>query len=483
MGRIPLENGLPPYTSRHSKTKLYRYFRRPPKGVKGRPYVRSYGTKDRKIVWEKFPTVHAGAEKYFDWLRSGRSLTDREIEQILLADAMISAPRSIPTRLDLDRFIDTHGDAEVRALKGPDRERLKQAVNFFNRKVESAFLMKLQLQADTQQKFVTKRFGSDAVPAPANAFTLKDAFEQAWKPAKERGKNTEVETGRYVDEFMSLNGKLDLKDYTRKHWAAWHKDCLNKYGPGPTAFKRFSMMKTVVNEAIRAGLFERKDFAGQDVTMRKPERNRLRNEGWRRDELREWFSAPVFRGVKTGPHPDADYWAAVIIAYTGAAIIEVSNMDTADVAERHGYWTFHLWRKKSKNSDRFIPIPQQVLDLGFLKYVRTRPKNGPLFATAKGKRVSNKLMSQTFSRMRAEVGITRRGADAHAYRHHIKTVLPDVGCPERVNDYITGHAPPNVGRTYGKVDFSTALQYLNKVDLGVTIPKWKAHAMSTTKMS
>ena len=48
-----------------------------------------------------------------------------------------------------------------------------------------------------------------------------------------------------------------------------------------------------------------------------------------------------------------------------------------------------------------------------------------------------------------------------------------MGAPERMNDYITGHAAPNVGGTYGKIELQTALKYLDKVDLGVTIPKWK----------
>jgi hypothetical protein len=38
---------------------------------------------------------------------------------------------------------------------------------------------------------------------------------------------------------------------------------------------------------IRAGLIERKDFAGQDIILKKPARNKLRNEGWLNDELTE----------------------------------------------------------------------------------------------------------------------------------------------------------------------------------------------------
>lgn len=100
VGRMPNEHGLPPYTSKNAKTGLYQYYRRPPSKVKGSAFVRSYGSKDKKVVWLKYPKIQAEAEAYFSRLISGRALTDREIEQIILrhpmVDAMIGAPRSIP---------------------------------------------------------------------------------------------------------------------------------------------------------------------------------------------------------------------------------------------------------------------------------------------------------------------------------------------------------------------------------------------------
>ena len=79
MGRLPLENGLPQYVSKHAKSGLYQYYRRPPKGVAGSAFTRSFGTKDRKIVWQKWPAIHAEAEKYFERLITGRALTDQEL--------------------------------------------------------------------------------------------------------------------------------------------------------------------------------------------------------------------------------------------------------------------------------------------------------------------------------------------------------------------------------------------------------------------
>jgi hypothetical protein len=54
----------------------------------------------------------------------------------------------------------------------------------------------------------------------------------------------------------------------------------------------------------------------------------------------------------------------------------------------------------------------------------------------------------------------------------MKTLLGDLGCPDRVNNYITGHAAVGEGGRYGKTFQETALRYLNRIDLGVTIPRW-----------
>lgn len=476
---MPAETGLPPYVSKDNKTGIYQYFRRPPKGVIGTAFVRSFGTREKKIVATKYGAVHAEAEAYIARLISGRVLPDVTLQaqavRLVEVDTFLRTkgrPASfnggIATADDFKRRFDSRSTAVLKDASEADMSRLYELMVEVHHGSEAARIE--HAVSNATQHETALRAVAPAIVTNPKAFTLKAAYDQAWIPAKDRGQNTVVEIGRYVDEFEALNGKLDLKEHTRDHWAAWRADCLEKHGPGPTAFKRFSMMKTIVNEAIRAGLFERKNFTGQDVTMRKPKSKKLRNEGWLQDELKEFFSAPVFRGVKDGPHPDADYWVAVIIAYSGARMSEVTGMQVTDVAERHGLVTFFLAKEQGKTEDsrRIIPIPKPIIDLGFMAYLRTRPEKGPLFED-----ISPKLMSQTYGRIRAEVGISRKGADMHAFRHHMKTLLEDLGAPDRTNDYITGHAAPNVGRTYGKTLYENCLKFLNQIDLGVKIDKWK----------
>jgi integrase len=428
---MPAENGLPQYVSKHARTGLYQYYRRPPTGVAGAAFARSFGSKDRKTVYQKYAAIHAEAEAYFERLISGRTVPDQDIDVLAssLMGPLRANPRGIMTRLDLDRFIAKHANDQVKALTGSDRKRLEDTVEFLYRHSEKVNLAALELRTEGQREYVTKRFGVKAVPAPVRSgLTLMGAYEQAWLPAATRSKNTAREVKRYVNDFIELNGDHDIKSLTREHWGKWRADCLERYGANWTAFKRFTMMKTIVTEAIKAGLMERKFFEGQDVVMRKPPRNKLRNEGWSDDELKTLFGSDLFRDREADP---ADYWIPVIIAHTGARLSEVAGMNVADVGQRHGMLTFYLAREEGKTEDsrRIIPIPKTITDLGFLEYLDTLPKHGPLFP-----RNTAYTFTKTFGRYRKRIGLKRKGCDLHAFRHHMKTLLGDLECPDRIND-------------------------------------------------
>ena len=473
MGRIPMEHGLPPYVSKHSDTGLYRYFRRPPKRTAGTPFIRSFGTKDKRLVLQKYAAVHAEAEAYMERLISGRRLPDDEILRMIATRENAKSLFALPpgelySRSDWDRFIDQSGTDEMRALAGPDREFLVEHLFYLYAFTEAANAELTRQQYEKRNELLTRlsRSVGEPVRDPGSGLTMMRAYDEVWVPAATRPVNTLREVRKYVVDFIVLNGDHEIERLTREHWANWRADCLTKHGPGATAFKRFSMLKTIVNESIKAGLVERRNHAGQDVVMRKPPRSDLRNEGWNADELDTMFSADVFRDPRADP---ADYWIHVICALTGARVSEVADMKRVDVSERWGMWTFFLAREqgKTKESRRIIPIPETITSLGWLDYLGTVPKDGPLFPGNNGR-----SFSTAAGRLRKRIGLKRDGCDIHAFRHHMKTLLADLGCPDRVNNYITGHAAVGEGGRYGKTFQETALRYLNQIDLGVTIPRW-----------
>ena len=470
---MPVEHGLPLYVSKNARSGFYQYYRRPPKGVSGAAFVRSFGSKDRKTVVHDYSRIHAEAETYFDRLITGRAMNDQELFRLAMThDNLDTLFRQYGGKLSTPEhwhdFVATHGSDQMKALSVPDRYRLIAMLRSLYAATETLHLEVARIDLADQEERFAELFGS---PPPAtNKLTLMGAFEQAWLPAKARPESSISETRRYVTQFVTLNGDHGLPDITRDHWAAWRADCLAIHGPGWTAFKRYNMVKAVVNEAIRAGLFERKLHTGQDVVLTKPGRTKLRNEGWSDDELKELFTSEPFT-VFDGKHRDAEYWVPTIIALTGARLSEVTGMNVRDVGMRHGVMTFYLAREQGKTEDsrRIIPVPQKLVDLGLLKYIAALDPNGALFPG-----INADIISKWFGRHRRAIGVDRKGCDIHAMRHHIKTKLGDLGAPDRVSNYITGHVGDGgVGATYGKTELQTALRFLNQIDLGVKLPKWK----------
>jgi integrase len=467
-----MEHGLPPYVSK-TDTGIYRYFRRPPRGIKGKPFIRSFRTKDKKIVMQKYAAVHAEAEKYFEQLISGRRLTDDDLIQMVATRGNAKRlfdlpPGELYSRSDWDRFIDQSGTAEMRALTGPDREFLVEHLYYLYMMTEAANAELTRQQYEKRNEPLTRlaALAGEPLSVPGSGLTMMQAYEQAWLPAANRSPGTVREVLTYVTDFVALVGDHAIKDLTREHWGRWRADCLSRYGANWTAHKRFTMMKTLVHEAIRAGLIDRKHFEGQDVVMRKPPRTRLRNEGWSDNELRTFFGSDGF----LHPADPADYWIPVILAHTGARLAEVANMKREDVGPRHGMQTFYLAREQGKTeaSRRIIPIPRTITDLNFDAYLETIPE-GPLFPGHNARSFTKR--SGDFRRA---LGLNRKGADNYAFRHHLKTLLADRTCPDRINDYITGHVPADEAARYGKTMYEKVLEHLNQLDLGVTIPKWSA---------
>ena len=62
--------------------------------------------------------------------------------------------------------------------------------------------------------------------------------------------------------------------------------------------------------------------------------------------------------------------------------------------------------------------------------------------------------------------------DFHSFRHTWKTYARGAKLTEEVHDEISGHETGSVGRTYGKFPIPTLKEYVDAVQIDVSIPKW-----------
>ncbi len=197
------------------------------------------------------------------------------------------------------------------------------------------------------------------------------------------------------------------------------------------------------------------------------------------DELKKLFNSEKY--TKTGKFKtSAMYWAALISLYTGARMSEILQLERHDIKNESDIWVFNFddvdfhssdSKKHIKNDDsrRLVPIHKQLLDLGFIDYVKTIVK-GKLFPDEprndKGKFDAFQKRHTTYRKQVSVVPAHQMELkDFHSFRHTVRTRLSDIRTTGRASqqfdegtiDSILGHA--SKGRSIGQTTYNHS-QYI-----------------------
>ena len=143
------------------------------------------------------------------------------------------------------------------------------------------------------------------------------------------------------------------------------------------------------------------------------------------------------------------FWCPLLAGLQGARLSECVLATTDDIAQdSHGIW--YLWVRKTtaknKNSIRRIPIPQPLIDLGFLDYVDHVRSLGAKhlwphrnFTSKTARRLPLKIQSDAFGNYLTRLQIVNRRLVFHSFRHTVVTALLDAGTPVHLSMQICGH--------------------------------------------
>lgn len=181
-----------------------------------------------------------------------------------------------------------------------------------------------------------------------------------------------------------------------------------------------------------------------------------------RSELKRMFDSPLYRGgwepVKAD-YGQALYWLPLLMVYTGARREELAQMLVGDVSRcvDSGVWYASLRPDddksvKSASSRRRVPLHSDLLELGFVDYVEALPADGRVFPRLI-RHPSNGLghgVGLAWGRyLRKALGMQFEADPCHGFRHTFKTLCREAHIETAVQDWITGHATPGVGASYG----------------------------------
>lgn len=157
------------------------------------------------------------------------------------------------------------------------------------------------------------------------------------------------------------------------------------------------------------------------------------------------------------------FWIPALAAYTGARAEELCQLRTEDVIEIGGVACLNLTRFdpagravaekrfKTKYSERYVPLHDDVLAAGFMEFVETCDPKGRLFSTLKPGKKGN--YSHNFSKWYGGFMDRIEHSDPalvfHSYRHGFRDACRDADIPEETAHALGGWATINQGQRYG----------------------------------
>jgi integrase len=240
--------------------------------------------------------------------------------------------------------------------------------------------------------------------------------------------------------------------------------------------------RTVFGWAVATRRLSPNPFQGAKVAV--PRKNKTRESVFRPEEVKLILSASLTFKQTERAFDAARRWVPWICAYTGARAGEITQLRGQDLVKRDGQWAIKITPEagtvKTREA-RTVPLHEHLIEQGFVEFVGTKG-DGPLFynvdtpvkATTSDPTNPRKARSvKTRERIGGwvrEVGVTDKDVQPnHAWRHTFKQIGDRAGITEKMSDAITGHAPANVGRSYGAptvADMAEAMKKFPRYGIG-----------------
>jgi len=295
----------------------------------------------------------------------------------------------------------------------------------------------------------------DAVPhsGTAEGGCDLDAIFALWEKAKSQRPPKTTRAYRHAwNEFRALTQLEDVRSLTRAHVKAYVKELEGRGTHYRTVEKKLGMVCSILQRAVIEERLSVNPALRIEVTrpavIRKP---RLPFEV---AELIAIFGHSLFRRALRLPQRagvEAAWWLPVLAYYTGARIEELAQLTVADIREAAGLGWYldvtdtgdgqHL---KTLASRRRLPLRDEIIDLGFLRYVEKMKssKHAQLFPALKANADGSR--SAGFTRwfgifLREHVRIEDARKTLHSFRHLFKELCREAEIGSEVQRALIGH--------------------------------------------
>lgn len=205
-------------------------------------------------------------------------------------------------------------------------------------------------------------------------------------------------------------------------------------------------------------------------------------------EAWQYFAPPMALGLGPRVREIADLTVNDFITVGGIPCIHFRGGDVVEHGP-NGTTVVHK-RVKTPGSERKLPIPQALIDLGLLDYVAARRAADEVWLwdglNWEEKSGRGRYVTEWFGDYLQQLGLKEgRATVFHSFRSNLNQALTGLGFADSAIERILGHSPKTVrGRHYSKdakkertLPPAQARDMLNKIDWGITFHpsrKWGA---------
>ena len=194
------------------------------------------------------------------------------------------------------------------------------------------------------------------------------------------------------------------------------------------------------------------------------------------EELQKLFHSELFtKHWDSNRQKRSYFWIVLLGLYTGARLNELCQLEFDDIQEEEGIKFFSInendgKRVKTKAGIRRIPIHQELIKLGFLKFVEfmkneSKPSNKRIFfdfePNVRGE--FSAQPSRWFGKYLSKIGLKKEYLVFHSFRHTVRTVLRNHNCPiDRVQRLCGWEGSNSLSEHYGTISIKVLADEFNE---------------------
>lgn len=310
-------------------------------------------------------------------------------------------------------------------------------------------------------------------PAPVYLRTLLDDYLKELE-RNGRGGGARKRWPPVFEDLSQFVGHTDAARLTKQNLIEWRDAKLQTLSAKTVADVYMASVRAVLTWAVDNDRLPSNPADG--VKVRKVKRARTREKGFRDEEAVAILKAcrayvpdvPANPANREAPQTTAaKKWVPLICAFTGARIVEITQLRKQDVRQEGNVHVIRITPAAGSvktNEYRDVPLHKQVIDLGFIEFVKAAP-DGPLFHAAKPEKALQgaRTVAGRVTEWLQSLGVIPEGvAPSHGWRHRFKTVGLELEISHRVLDAIQGQAPRTAAENYGDVTIKARKKAIDK---------------------